>query len=162
MSIAKALPQVDPFFMQPCPLCGTLHRMLIRGNHVDGEKWSRFPDMGYSFCNCKSIFYTKWENITTPIGWNSVKAPLYELGHLLSTMRSGDEHTISMLDPYFIEWKKPHEMRHWECRKIFILWDMDEFVDVCKNIGFEVPLAYRDMDVATSTPQHFHVTVRKP
>lgn len=161
MSVAKTLPLVDPFFEQPCPLCGTYQRMMIRGNYVDEGKWSRFPDLGYSFCNCRHIFYTKWENLLeTETTWNNCR---YPLAHLKVAYENGSSpFTISMLDPYFIDWKQPHEMFHWQVRKVYMLWDKDQWVEECKKVGFEVVSAVRDMDVASKTPQHFHVTVRKP
>jgi len=136
--------------------------MMIRGNYLDKEKWYRFPDMGYSFCNCRNIFFTKWENIKDPLGWNGLKEPLVELKQDYYDMDSGKEMTISMLDPYFINWKSPHEMWHWQCRKVYILWDMESFADECRKVGFQVISAIRDMDVESKTPQNFHITVRKP
>ena len=163
MSIAKTLPPVDPFFMQSCPLCGMNQRMMIRGNFIDPHdgKWSRFPDIGYSFCNCRDIFFTKWENLTErDVTWNNCQYPLEMLKKAYND--TFEPFTISMLDPYFIVWDSPHEMFHWQCRKIYILWDMDSWVNECKKVGFEVVSAVRDTDVQTKTPQHFHVTVRKP
>lgn len=161
MSYAKTLTKADPFFMQKCPLCGESQRMMIRGNWVDeNQKWHRFPDMGYSFCNCRNIFFTKWENvIERDTTWNNCENPLGRLKYEFQS--SPKEFTISMLDPYFINWLCPHEMWHWQCRKVYILWDMDSWVEECKKVGFEVLEAKRDMDIDTKTPQHFHVTVRK-
>lgn len=161
MSVAKSLPPVDPFFMQECPLCGTPQRMMIKGNYVDKDKWERYPDMGYSFCNCRNIFFTKPENlIEVDTTWNNCLDPIGRLERDL--IEAPKEFTISMLDPFFIDWKQPHEMWHWLCRKVFILWDMDSFADTCREVGFEIVSAVRDMDVNSSTPQNFHVTVRKP
>ena len=161
LAIAKHLPYVDPFFMQECPLCGTPQRMMIRGNYVDKHNWSRYPDMGYSFCNCHNIFFTKTDNlIEVDTNWNNYLDPMQRLSKLFD--EASEPFTITMLDPYFINWNSPHEMFHWECRKIYILWDMDEFVKICKQVGFEVVSAIRDMDVNSATPQHFHITVRKP
>ncbi len=162
MAIANGLPFTAPFFLQPCPLCLTYQRMMIRGNWIDEKGvWSRFPDMGYSFCNCRNIFFTKWENLSErDTTWNNCDNPLERLQ--LAYMEAPGKFTISMLDPYFINWNAPHEMWHWLCRKVYILWDMDSWVDECKKVGFEIVSAVRDMDVQSKTPQHFHVTVRKP
>lgn len=160
MAIAKTLPLVDPDFMQPCPICGIYQRMMIKGNYVDGSNWSRFPDMGYSFCNCYNIFFTKWENLTERnTTWNNCQYPLTRLKVIYEDVK--EPFTISMLDPYFINWNCPHEMFHWQCRKVYILWDMDQWVEECKKVGFKVVDAWRDMDVNSKTPQHFHVTVSK-
>lgn len=147
--------------MQECPLCGASQRMMIRGNFIDEKGvWHRYPDMGYSFCNCRNVFFTKWENlIDRELTWNNCRNPLAKLKEAYD---EGREFTISMLDPYFINWNNPHEMWHWQCRKVYILWDMHSWVDECKKVGYEVVSAIRDMDVESKTPQNFHVTVRKP
>ena len=134
--------------------------MMIRGNYVDGPTWYRFPDMGYSFCNCKHIFFTKWDHLLErDTTWNNCEKPLEKL--VESYEQQDKSFTISMLDPYFINWNCPHEMFHWQCRKVYILWDMDQWVEECKRVGFQIVNAWRDMDVNSKTPQHFHVTVKK-
>ena len=143
-------------------MCGTYQRMMIKGNYVDNDSWSRFPDMGYSFCNCRDIFFTKWENLTDRnVTWNNCQ---YLTIKLMDEFNNGasKEFTISMLDPFFIDWTKPHEMWHWLVRKVYYLIDMDSFCELCKEVGFEVVSAVRDMNVESTTPQNFHVTVRKP
>lgn len=162
MSVAKCLPPVDPHFMQPCPLCGTPQRMMIKGNYIHQDQYEKFPDMGYSFCNCHHIFFTKWENVTKGEGWNSLRYPHDELIHDFHDMDPGQTLTISMLDPYFINWNSPHNMWHWNCRKVYILWDMDSFCQVAQEIGFHLVSAQRDMDVESKTPQHFHIKLMKP
>lgn len=48
-----------------CPFCGMKHPMyingLVRDYHTGTPTVS--PDKGYSFCNCKNIWYTDWVNI---------------------------------------------------------------------------------------------------
>src|SRR3990167_3470398 len=151
MSIAKSLPSTEPFFIQHCPLCGNPHRMMIRGNYVKNDKWERYPDIGYSFCNCRNIFYTKWENVKDHYGWNGLKDPVYELRRDFYELNSGQTMTISMYDPYFINWSAPHEMNHWLVRKNHILWDMESFAEECKRAGFEVVSMARDMDLDSKT-----------
>ena len=137
--------------------------MMIRGNFIDpmDGKWTRFPDIGYSFCNCRNIFFTRWDNlIDRNITWNNCQYPLDKLKRNFE--EGPKEFTISMLDPFFINWNCPHEMWHWQCRKVYILWDMESFVEECKKVGFEIVNYWRDMDVESKTPQNFHVTVRNP
>lgn len=161
LAVSSGIPITDSFFMQSCPLCGTSQRMMIRGNFIDEKgKWHRYPDMGYSFCNCNDIFFTKWENLTDRnMTWNNCE-------NLLAKIREDydegpKEFTISMLDPYFINWNCPHEMWHWLCRKVYYLIDMDSFCKLCEGVGFEIVSAIRDMNVESKTPQNFHVTVRR-
>lgn len=135
--------------------------MMIKGNYVDNDKWERFPDMGYSFCNCRNVFFTKWENLTERNQtWNNCQYPLSRL-YELYVGQPPKEFTISMLDPFFINWICPHEMTHWQCRRVYILWDMHSWIKECEQVGFEIVSACRDMDVTSKTPQHFHVTVRR-
>ena len=134
--------------------------MMIRGNWIDGNgEWKRFPDMGYSFCNCRDIFFTKWENVIEKnTTWNNCEDLVAKLAE--DYAEGPREFTISMLDPYFVNWNCPHEMWHWLLRKVYYLIDMDSFCDLCREVGFEVVSAVRDMDVESKTPQNYHVTVR--
>lgn len=163
MSVAKSLPPVAPFFMQECPMCGTSHRMMIRGLYVENGKSQLYPDMGYSFCNCQDIFFTKWENITSEDGgFNSCRYPSSKLNEVYLDCEHGQQVTITMRDPYFVIWTRPHEFTGFNPRVNYTLWDMGSFVSMCKSIGFEVLKAERDMDVNSETPECYHITLRKP
>lgn len=52
---------------QRCPFCGMLHPLCVKGLvYVNQEKMNDYAecaDRGYSFCNCKNIFFTDWKNI---------------------------------------------------------------------------------------------------
>jgi len=138
--------------------------MMIRGNWIDNKGvWSRFPDMGYSFCNCRNIFFTKWENVTRgDDGLNSSRDPL---GKLQETFKSADKGSIvkiTMRDPYFIIWSHPHDYTGFNPRVNFILWDAESFIKECTAIGFELVEWHRDMDVESATPECYHVTLRVP
>lgn len=163
MSLAKSLPQVDPFFMQECPLCGAMQRMMIRGLYVEKEKGQLYPDMGYSFCNCRNIFFTKWENVTRgDEGLNSCKDPLGKLKDVFCSCEPNQVIKITMRDPYFCIWGRPHEYTGFNPRVNFTLWDMDSFVQECLKIGFELISAERDMDVNSQTPECYHITLKRP
>lgn len=163
MSVAKGLPPVDPFFLQRCPMCRKEHRMMIRGLYVDNGKSQLYPDMGYSFCNCRNIFFTKWENITELNGgFNSEKQPIKKLQDVFAMASNGQTIVITMRDPYFVDWNRPHEYTGFNPRVNYTLWDMGSFTDECVKVGFEVLSAVRDMDVNTKTPECYHITLRKP
>lgn len=51
--------------MQECPLCGENQGIMMRGLARDLEDGELFVarDRGYSFCNCRNIFFTKYTNI---------------------------------------------------------------------------------------------------
>ena len=48
-----------------CPFCGMGHPMYINGTTRDyhSDELVLHPNEGYSFCNCKNIWYTDWKNI---------------------------------------------------------------------------------------------------
>lgn len=48
---------------QQCPLCGEYQDIILNG-HIPDEKPGHVKmllDKGYSFCNCRNIFYTDWD-----------------------------------------------------------------------------------------------------
>jgi len=146
MSIAQRLPEVVPFFMQECPLCGRSNRMVVKGVYTYEGKSEIYPDMGYSFCNCKAIFYTRPENVTEPF----ILIP------------EGDEVIISQPDPFFVEWgNDPYSFIYWNPRKYRALWDMESLVDSLPEMGYEVIDYERDFNVHSLTPQHFHIRARR-
>lgn len=65
MSTITKLPKIVPWSKQKCPLCNEDKLVIALGMSISLEKEevSYFPDMGYSFCNCKSIWFTDWSNI---------------------------------------------------------------------------------------------------
>lgn len=50
---------------QKCPLCGSMQTIMMRGFTADIEtgEFGLVGDRGYSFCNCRNIFFTDWRNI---------------------------------------------------------------------------------------------------
>ena len=50
---------------------------------------------------------------------------------------------VAMPDPWFIPWANPHLWAHWHCKEHHIMWDMDSFIDMCEEIGFELVTAKR-------------------
>ena len=62
----RRLNTVLPWSKQVCPLCGEEKILIANGITLSEEdKMEFFPDRGYSFCNCKSIWFTDWANIDT-------------------------------------------------------------------------------------------------
>ena len=145
MSVENQLQPVKEFFMQPCPLCGTKQPMMIRGLWVEGNEKRLYPDMGYSFCNCKDVFFTKWENITEQTEFlNNRRDTIAELKKLYDTVELGLKLNVNIIDPFFCDWNNPHEYTGFDPRRNFILWDMDSFVNECLAVGFQVRGAKRD------------------
>lgn len=165
MSVSKELPNVEPFFLQPCPLCGQFNQMCVNGVYRSGEKKELYPDMGYSFCTCKCIFYTKHENITgpSPNKFQHVQDQLWYLRNKFKEMKSGEEWFLWMPDPFFVEWSNsPYDFLHWNPRMNYIIWDLDSFYQTVAEIGFSVLSAIRQMDVYAKHPQTMEFLLRKP
>jgi len=59
------LQHLSPRQQQNCPLCGQLQTIMLRGKVADIETgvYNVVGDKGYSFCNCRNIFFTNWKNI---------------------------------------------------------------------------------------------------
>ena len=165
MSVAKQLPEIEPFFMQDCPLCGRSNRMVVKGVCRYDDKTELYPDIGYSFCNCKNIFFTRFENIKEhdDRSFQNIERPLEKLAELFDSMESGQNLLIRMPDVYFVDWgQDPYEFLHWNPRKNHILFNMDQFCDEAKEIGFEIVKAERDFTVGTEHPQTMEILLRKP
>ena len=164
MSVAKQLPEIEPFFMQDCPLCGRSNRMVVKGVCRYDGKAEQYPDIGYSFCNCKNIFYTRFENVKSESGsFQSKKDPILELQTKYGEMGRDQSLLIIMPDPYFVDWgQNPYEFLHWDPRENNIIWDMDQFCEEAKAVGFEIVKAERDFEVGTENPQTMRILLRKP
>ena len=165
MSIAQSLPEVVPFFMQACPLCGRENRMVVKGVYIKDDKAEIYPDMGYSFCNCKSIFYTNYENIKvhTHAGFHLYEKPLEELKRTFEALPSGGTIELVMPDPFFCEWgNNPYTFEHWNPRVNHVLFDMEQFCGDAKEIGFELISAERQMDLDSKAPKTMEIILRKP
>lgn len=55
--------------IQQCPLCGTDQVIMMRGlvHDMEDNSITMSADRGYSFCNCRNIFFTRYENIDKSI-----------------------------------------------------------------------------------------------
>lgn len=142
MSIAKQLEELHPHSMQDCPLCGRANRIVMKGVFIQENKLELYPDMGYSFCNCKAIFYTNAENV-----WEEVRP------------EPNADGKITYPDPFFA-WPNPYDFLFWDIRKYRILWDLDSLCDELRAQGYEIESVRRDFDVHSATPQHFHIGIK--
>lgn len=55
--------------LQTCPLCGQFQTIMVRGlvPDIESNELKIAYDKGYSFCNCRNIFFTAWSNIDQTI-----------------------------------------------------------------------------------------------
>jgi len=122
-------------------MCSRDNRIVVKGTFVNDGKMELNPDIGYSYCNCRDIFYTRKDNVWEPV-----------------ELKRDDTGIITYPDPFFA-WPDPYKFEHWDVRKYEILWDMDALADEYTSRGFNVLERYRDFDVHSKTPQHFHIRV---
>ena len=165
MSIAQSLPNVEPFFMQICPLCGRDNRIVVKGVYTRDGKREIYPDIGYSFCNCKNIFYTNFENVKDfrAPSFQNFEKPLDELCRMFDSLPSGDFMIIVMPDPFFCAWDiDPYMFEHWNPRVNHVIWDMEGFCEEAENAGFEIIKAKRQFDVNSGNPKTMEIVLRKP
>lgn len=61
----RELQKLSPRQKQACPLCGQLQTIMMRGKvrDLEDKTINVVGDKGYSFCNCRNIFFTDWKNI---------------------------------------------------------------------------------------------------
>lgn len=164
MSVAVRLPEVHPMFTQACPLCGQENRIVARGTYEWNGKVNIHPDIGYSYCTCKAIFYTKRENLRY-IGdesFNQFEKPLEKMKEILNELNPGDQVDTRMPDPFFIDWPNPEGFKHFNPRENFILWDLDVLREELENVGFEILKAEHEFDVHAEHPMTMHFIFRKP
>ena len=165
MSIAKRLPDVDPLFMQKCPFCGRENRIVVKGVYKKGDNHELYPDIGYSFCNCKAVFYTNYENVKvkTHAGFQHYEHPLEELRNTFEALPSGNVLKFNMPDPFFCEWENnPYTFEHWNPRFNHVLFDMLGFCEEAELVGFEVVSARREFNINSENPKTMEIILRKP
>lgn len=165
MAVAQSLPDVDPNFMQDCPFCGRSNRIVVKGVYVDEGKHETYPDMGYSFCNCKSVFYTNYSNITikTHSGIEHYEHPLKELKNIFESLAPKASLKFNLPDPFFCEWgNNPYTFEHWNPRFNRVLFDMHQICLEAERIGFQVISARRVFELETNHPKTMEIILRKP
>lgn len=165
MAIAKSLPDIDKRFMQTCPFCGRSNRMIVKGVFKNKDNHELYPDMGYSFCNCKAVFYTDYKNINihTHAGIQYYEKPLWELQNIFESLPNGAVIDFTVPDPFFIEWDtNPYTFEHFNPRFNHVIFDLDQLEQECERIGFEVIGLEKNFDVNSETPKSAKVILRKP
>ena len=100
--------------------------------------------MGYSFCNCVSVFYTRPSNLVEPV----------------STYIPDQSGIITLPDPFFA-WPNPYDFHYWNVRKYELIWPMDSLCQEYEDMGYEIISAKRDFNPNSETPQHYRIEVKK-
>jgi len=127
MSVNPRLPDYETWSEQECPFCKVKMPMVARGFAFMGQDAYPVPDRGYSFCNCKNIFFTDWSNIDQ----TSYTAPMYEKDHLFP--QYGDQ--IEQLFNFYI---KPMEQIGNGGKKLLDLGAVVNFLlNPAKKRGYE-------------------------
>lgn len=138
--------------------------MVIKGVYEYDGKSEIYPDIGYSFCNCKNLFYTNYSNLNKHgNGLHEVEKPLEWIKNEFDVANTKDIMMVTMPDVFFVEWhKNPYSFGYWNPRAIHTLWDMEQLALEFKNVGFEIIDKKRIMDVHSSEQKHFMIVVMKP
>ena len=142
-----------------------MNRMVVKGVYKDGDKLETYPDIGYSFCNCKSIFYTNYENIKikTHSGIQHYEHPLKELRNIFNSLPSGNHLKLQIPDPFFVEWaNNPYTFEHFNPRFNHVLFDMHQLCEDAKEIGFNVVSFRREFNVHSEHPKTMEIILSKP
>ena len=63
MSVNRQFNKYESWCIQKCPLCEQEQKVIVNGMVFVNDKQLVSPDRGYSFCNCRNIFFTDWSNI---------------------------------------------------------------------------------------------------
>ena len=72
-----------------------------------------------------------------------LKDPVRAMINMLDCLADGGLLFISMPDPYFIDWNIPSQWGHWAMREHHIMWDMDSFIELMEEIGYETVYSKR-------------------
>lgn len=121
--------------------------MVLQGGMEIGpeKKWMLFPDIGYSFCNCRNIFYTSHIQVNNPIE---------ELKSRFDELDISNEYHITVPDPYFVKWNEnPYDFKYWKPREHFVIWDIDSLCEVIEECGYKIIGRNREFGVDAKLPQ---------
>lgn len=153
MSIAQKFDKVAPHSKQPCPLCGH-DKILVANGLVDmGKEFKMVPDRGYSFCNCKNIWYTDWSNVDLRSRHKneSIDALHFYLYNIRVRMSDERNNNHELIDP-------PICNRGYKKNKVLVTGDAPKTVDEFNRLGFVVEQENGPWDLiwAYHSFEHFH------
>lgn len=108
---------------QACPFCGTLQDVIVYGHEVKDQRLHIDKDRGYSFCNCKNIFYTDWKNM---------EQELYEQIDYSNKYKGVEHHLLK-----YIEFYEPY-MKPLIGKKFLEMGTVNECIlDRAQELGFD-------------------------
>jgi len=87
--------------------------------------------------------------------------PVLAVKKVKDLLLSGGLFFCAMPDPYFIDWKNPYQWGHWHLKEHHVLWDMDSFVEVLEENGFEIIFAKHNVGYDFVCIGDFHIMARK-
>lgn len=69
---------------------------------------------------------------------------------------------VSMPDPFFIDWNCPSQWGHWALREHHIMWDLDSFIEMMEEIGYECVYSKRfGFEKSFVCVREYHILFRK-
>lgn len=126
MSVNKQFPNYESWCIQKCPFCGEPSKVIANGAVFVADKQNISPDRGFSFCNCKNIFFTDWSNMDQ----ESYKIPEYSENHYRG------EHEKQMKELY--DAYKHIIKKHCEGKKLLDLGSVTNYLlNFAKEEGYE-------------------------
>jgi len=158
------IPQYNSKLYQKCPFCGQEQVILVKGlvKSIDDDKYQIAHDKGYSFCNCRDVFFTNEKNVIEP-------DPCPDLKESYEKMDSGEAITITMPDTIYIDTERGQTLNWvWYVEQYKILWSMDSFIEYAQELGFDCVSKNRNIEMHRTTDKEFAwkkeftVTLRKP
>lgn len=82
---------------QTCPLCSNEQDVIINGwDKIEGNVVKPLLDKGYSFCNCRNIFFTEWTNINQGV-YDPEYYKKYDAPHINTAYRNTIERVLPIL-----------------------------------------------------------------
>ena len=93
--------------------------------------------------------YKKLSNID--VIWMShivehLKDPIQTMRNVYNILSDKGIVFVAMPDPYFIDWNEPSLWGHWVLREHHIMWDMESFVELMKELKFELLYSTRNIE----------------
>jgi len=74
-----------------------------------------------------------------------LKDPIQTLKNVKNCLADGGLVFIAMPDPYFIDWATPSTWGHWALREHHIMWDMESFLQLTRELGFKTIYSKRNL-----------------
>jgi len=90
-----------------------------------------------------------------------LKDPISTMKNVYNCLSDDGLVFVGMPDPYYIDWAQPSQWGHWVVREHHILWDMDSFIELMDEIGFDCKYAWRNLTQGYICTMDYHLIFQK-